>query len=375
MLAALYTDSSACSLLGKMAGALRQLAPDSLRRVANRQTSGVPANKVHSSDRMYFLEWMQRLTFCLPRGMQLYHQRHRILSRKMIAWGLNNADIIYSMHHEDLDFIRWAKARGAKSAVDVFINPETPAIMQREQEQFPDWGQFADRHAIELENRLWQETAELADILLCPSEWVAEGVQRLSPKAASKIRVVPYGCSIDYQGRVNQPVKGRILFAGGDALRKGLHYLGQAATNLKKVVRELDVRVAGALPDKVIHHPVCKHLNFLGKLTSEQMKAEYLSADVFVLPALSEGFAGVVAEAIGAGCPVIVTKETGSPIVHEREGLLISSNSSTALAVAMTRMVTDREFRDGCSAQCLQQVSFYSESEWGKRLTAAIRSV
>jgi glycosyltransferase involved in cell wall biosynthesis len=135
------------------------------------------------------------------------------------------------------------------------------------------------------------------------------------------------------------------LFAGGDALRKGLHYLGEAASLLKKEISELDVRVAGALPDKVTQHTICKDLHFLGKLTSEQMKEEYLSADCFVLPSLSEGFAGVVAEAIGAGCPVVVTKESGSPVVHEREGLVIPSKNPQAIADAITRIVSDRDFR------------------------------
>jgi glycosyltransferase involved in cell wall biosynthesis len=272
------------------------------------------------------------------------------------------------MYHENLDFILWAKQQGAKSIIDVFINPETTEIMQREVMLYSGWTQCIDRKAVDFENRLWREAAELADILLCPSEWVSEGVRRFTPSAVSKIRVVPYGCSIDYHGRFNKPVKGRILFAGGDALRKGLHYLAQVASILKNRIPKLDVRIAGSLPNNVVRHPVCRDLNFLGKLTSDQMKDEYLSADVFVLPSLTEGFASVVAEAIGAGCPVIVTKEAGSPIVHEREGLIVPSRDVGALTNAIERIVTDRLFRADCSMNCLKKFDFYSEKQWEKRL-------
>jgi glycosyltransferase involved in cell wall biosynthesis len=244
--------------------------------------------------------------------------------------------------------------------------------MQKEFEKFSDWGGCPDRSAVEQEERQWKETASLADLLVCPSEWVADGVRALTPDASKKIRVVPYGCSINFDGRTNQPEPGRILFAGGYPLRKGLHYLAQAATRLKGAGINVDVRVAGMIPSGVADHPICKDLHFLGKLNAEQMKTEYLSADCFVLPALSEGFASVVAEAISAGCPVVVTKQTGSPIIHEREGLIVASCDSTALAGAIRRMVEDRGLRDRCAAHCLEQRSFYSEDQWCRRWIAAL---
>ena len=82
---------------------------------------------------------------------------------------------------------------------------------------------------------MWAEVAGLADILLCPSEWVATGVRELSPEHADKIRIVPYGCSINYEGRLNQPVRGRVLFAGSDIVRKGIQDLAEAATLPERV--------------------------------------------------------------------------------------------------------------------------------------------
>ncbi|PMO59270.1 hypothetical protein BCT07_09675 [Vibrio breoganii] len=372
ILEAFYTDSYAQSMLGVIASKLGTIAPSTLQRLTRRCITGIPKNKIHATDYMFFIEFLQA---CLGRkkvGIQLFLQRHQILSKQMKNWGLRESSIVYSMYHENLDFIKWAKSEGAISVVDVFISPITDAVMEEEIHKFPDWNTISNASEVKINSQLWNETAELADLLICPSEWVAEGIRQMTPEATDKIRIVPYGCSIDYQGRTNKPIKGRVLFAGGDALRKGLHYLAEAASVLKKHLPELDVRIAGVLPTLVTEHPICKNLNFLGKLTSSQMKEEYLTADVFVLPSLSEGFAGVVAESIGAGCPVIVTKEAGSPIVDEREGLIIPSKSSSALVGAIDRFVTDRKFRDKCSKACINQVSFYSEDEWGERLARQI---
>jgi glycosyltransferase involved in cell wall biosynthesis len=371
MLAALYTDSSSESFFGKCAGRLGSVAPASFRRLANRKPYGIPINRNFSSDCCIILELRKQLAIS-PDKTNLVQSRYQRLSRKMMRWGLRNADFVYSMYDENLDFVRWAKEQGARSLVDVFISPATSRVMAEESELFPDWGVCNPNEDIDLADRLWKEVSDLADILICPSTWVAKGICEITPEAASKVRIVPYGCSIDFRGHVNQPIKGRVLFAGGNALRKGLRYLAEAATQLRSSIPELDVRIAGSLPLEIVDHPICKDLNFLGKLTSEQIKDEYLTADLFVLPSLSEGFAGVVAESIGAGCPVVVTEETGSPVIHEKEGLVVPSRDVEALANAIERIIMDRNLRKKLSSECCRLVGFYSEREWQRRLTHVI---
>ena len=375
MLAAIYTDSSSASLMGQLSTILGCVSPLSVQRLADRKIDRIPSYKIFSSDKPNLLELYQRLTGGLPKGLELDHQHHQVLSKKMITWGLHDANVIYSMYRESQDFIRWAKSKGAKSVIDVYISPEAGEIMDQESLKFPDWNIGNRLSDGQSKKQLWKEAAELADLLICPSEFVAEGVRSVSPEAAHKIRIVPYGCSINYQYRVNTPKKGRVFFAGGDPLRKGLHYLAEAATVIKEKSNDIDVRVAGELPKHITQHHSCRNLLFLGKLTSEQMKEEYLAADVFVLPSLAEGFAGVVAEAIGAGCPVIVTKEAGSPVVHEREGLLIDARCSKSIVDAILRFYFDREFRENCASECLKQQDFYKEESWRKRLITAIKEV
>jgi glycosyltransferase involved in cell wall biosynthesis len=372
LLSALYTDSSAHSLLGKCATLCGEHAPGSIQRLAGRKIKEVPSQKIFSSDGYNTYEFGQKLLGVRKSKTQLFSQRDQMLSRKMTKWGTQGANVLYAMYHDNLDFVRWAKSQGLCIAVDVYISPQTNNIMQDEFAEFPDWGGCPAESIVRQGNQMWRQIAELADLLICPSEWVAEGIRTLTPEASEKIRIVPYGCSINYEGKSNQPQPGRILFAGGDALRKGLHYLARATTRLKASNPAIDVRIAGMLPPEVVSHPICRDLNFLGKLNSDQMKEEYLSADLFVLPALSEGFAGVVSEAIGAGCPVVVTSEAGSPIEDGREGLIVPSRNAEALAEAIERMVGDRTFRNACAAACLQQAEFYSEAQWRDRLSTTI---
>ncbi len=371
LLAAFYTDSSARSPLGRCMRRLGGLTPK-FGALDRWDVKGVPAQKIRSSDLPGLYEKIIRLARPSIPPIEVFRRRHQLLSGKMKRWGTRDANMVYSMFHENLDFIRYAKSRGALSVVDVYVSPLTERVMAEEIERFPDWGDRADPKAERVLNELWDETAELGDVLLCPSEWVADGVRERTPAAAPKIKVVPYGCTMDFEGRTNQPTPGRVLFAGRDPLRKGLRHLASAATNLKRTHPNIDARVAGFMPEQVARHPLCADLNFLGQLDRASLREEFLSADVFVLPALSEGFAGVVAEAIGAGCPVIVTKEAGSPVVDGREGLIVPVGDPDALTAAIERLTTDRALRERCAAECLKQVPFYSGAAWRQRLTAAL---
>lgn len=368
MLSGFYTDTSASSLYGRAMGTVGRVVPSKGMHSARFEEISVPAAKVRSTDRPYVQETLQKFSGGRPEGMRLFMQRHAILSGAMKRWGVRDANMTYTMFHEGLDFVRYAKSKGLISVVDVYISPITDRIMAEESKAFPAWAQQSNEEDVRLERELWEQTAALADVLLCPSEWVADGVRDVSPGAASKIRVVPYGCSMNYAGETSEPVPGRILFAGREALRKGLHYLGEAATRLKEELPHLDIRIAGTLPEEVRAHPVCRDLNFLGHLGRDEIKREFLTADALALPALSEGFAAVVAEAIGAGCPVVVTREAGSPVVDGREGLVVPARDADALAGALKRIVEDRALRSRCSAACLEQAGYYSVESWKNRL-------
>ena len=183
----------------------------------------------------------------------------------MIRQGTRQANWVYCMYDEGQEFMKFARERGLRCAVDVFINPLTPRIMMEEQARFPDFP--TDRVEADLVKEMERYVVgslRLADLLTCPSEWVADGVRELVPEAASKIRIVPYGTSLR-PVTASMPVRGRVLFAGHDFLRKGLHYLGMAASLLRERGKCYDFRIAGPADNAVIAHRLCKDLHFLGK--------------------------------------------------------------------------------------------------------------
>jgi glycosyltransferase involved in cell wall biosynthesis len=276
------------------------------------------------------------------------------------------------MFGEGLEFLRQAKGKGLKICVDVFITPVAHRIIFEERKLFPEWEGEAIAWNSQLELRV-AAILEMADLLICPGRNVVDGIAEFGMEVASKIRVVPYGSGTDFAGRLNEPIVGRVLFAGTAELRKGIHYFAAAAHELGTA--GYDFRVAGGVTDRITKLPACDSLRFLGRISRSEMADEILTADVLVLPTLAEGSASVVSEALVAGLPVITTSSAGSSVIHDNSGLLVRERDCQDLASAINRVVSDRPFRRHLALGARSQARFLTEQEWEKRLIIALGEV
>jgi glycosyltransferase involved in cell wall biosynthesis len=312
------------------------------------------------------------------------NERYRIedtaFGRRMIEWGVGNANVVYGVYGSGVPFWRYAKERGLKVAADIFTTPLYHRIVAREQEAFPDWEEPVAKNAAEREitDEVSRDNIETADLLLCPSQTVANDVTTfvhiLSPRlnvVLPPIAVVPYGIKAARRPR-QPPMPGRILFVGGASLGKGIHYLAEAATTLAGTAKPYEFRVAGQVSDLVRKHRKARALTFLGHLSRERLDEEFAKADIFVLPTLAEGSATVVHEALAARLPVITTLSAGSVVVNGREGLIVPERDAGALAAAIARLVEDRSMREAMAEAALATAAEFDEAPWGERLIRAL---
>lgn len=168
-----------------------------------------------------------------------------------------------------------------------------------------------------------------------------------------------------YTGRWKQEgcISHRIFFSQADYPLKGFHYLLQSLPKMKKVFSDVSIAVAGnsliregSLKERMKLSAYGKYLKkqiqevgmegkitFLGKLSAEEMKAEYLKCHVFVCASSLENSPNSVGEAMCLGVPVVAAKTGGIPSMLEdgREGLLFPKGDSQALAEALIRLWKD----------------------------------
>ena len=123
-----------------------------------------------------------------------------------------------------------------------------------------------------------------------------------------------------------QPERGRILYVGSLAERKGLDLLIQA---LPLIRQNYELHIVGdsegkekeqfkeLLKDKHLDHKVVWH----GFLQGDALYHEYQQAAVFVLPTREDCFGLVLVEALAAGVPIVASKYADGAYDVIKEGV------------------------------------------------------
>jgi glycosyltransferase involved in cell wall biosynthesis len=84
-------------------------------------------------------------------------------------------------------------------------------------------------------------------------------------------------------------------------------------------------------------------MTFHGPVNRLETDSFYRSADLFVLPTLSDGFALTQLEAMSHGLPVIATPNCGEVVSDGLDGLIVPACDPMALAEAMQLLIQSPE--------------------------------
>ena len=317
-------------------------------------------------------------SFCAQDSRGQFRQQLR-LSRALgwaaVSQGFGPATHLYSMLGEFGPVVRVAKNRGLSVVTEVYILLSAEKILVQERQHFADW-EPPGPNLDEVRREFPEQQTFLADtdLAICPAESVAEDLEQNFGLGRARSAVVPYGVDETWLGLPVEPQIGRVLFVGTAGLRKGVHYLAEAARQLHERGRPYEFRIAGEATPQIARQPACRHLSFLGRVPRAGIKSEYALADVFVLPSLAEGSAEASYEAMAVGLPVITTSATGSVVRHGREGWIVPERDSAGLASAVERVIEDRRLRAEMSRSARTRVREFTLERYGQRLLAAIQS-
>jgi glycosyltransferase involved in cell wall biosynthesis len=95
---------------------------------------------------------------------------------------------------------------------------------------------------------------------------------------------------------------------------------------------------------------IADRVRFAGPVGHDELRRQYRSADLLVLPSRLEAYGMVVVEALAAGLPVVATAVGGVPealgrTAHGVPGLLVPPDDPAALQGALARWLGDAELR------------------------------
>jgi hypothetical protein len=349
LLARFYTDFYA----GPTARRLLSLVPPGWRnptidRALGRFAPDLPMELVRSYT-MLGLEYavLQRLLRNSESLSELFLRMGDRFGSAVAQDGFAGADGLYCFNTAALSAFRVAKERGMRCVLEQNIAPRAveEVLLAEEQKQFPGWEIVRQRGpataaTIERERAEW----ELADLIICPSEFVREGVISAGG-GAHKCSVLPYGVDDRFSPIGRQAHGGplRVLAVGQVNLRKGAGYAREVGRMLGNSV---ELRWVGPISlTEEGRRKMREHVTLTGAIPRSQIFEQFRWADVFFLPSVCEGSATVTYEALMSGLPVVTTPNAGSIVADGINGFLVPIRDTIQMAEKLRLLGDDAGLR------------------------------
>jgi len=219
----------------------------------------------------------------------------------------------------------------------------------------------------------------LAEKIVVPSMFVKKTfLEKGFPE--SQLHVNPYGVDRARWGSVagSERQEGPLVFVFAASIgpRKGVHVLLRAWEKANLPDCELWLCGGVHMPLEQLQLPLGKSVKILGRQAHDSLAAIYNKASVYVLPSFEEGMARSGIEALAAGLPVIVTKETGLTdlMTTGKEGWVVESGNVEHLAETLRAVSCARHELPIYSAAARTCTATSDKTDYGNRASEFLRA-
>lgn len=240
----------------------------------------------------------------------------------------------------------------------------------------PDHGHAFNAEVLRRE----EEEYAQADGILCPSDFV---MKTFLDQGFAKERLVRFFYGVDEElfypdlTRLPQDHDGlTMIFAGVDAVRKGLHYALEAWLQSPASVQGTFLIAGDFLPEyrkklaPLLTHPSIQVLGH-SKDIPELMR----KSDLFVLPSIEEGFGLVCTEAMASGCVPLVSDACTDLCVHMENSLVHKVGDTRSLSQHITMLHRDRSLLRRLRDVGLQRIPEINWNAAGRSLLNAYNDI
>lgn len=242
-------------------------------------------------------------------------------------------------------------------------NPQFASVLEASRQQLDKLAPLtiraiADSHF----NAAELKALGIRDVKVVPVLWCLNTLRTQSPPAPSAIPAD----------------SGNILFVGRIAPNKCQHDLIKALSVLSQFRPKATLMLVGepsppayqhALKNLTQHLGLTSQVTFTGKVSDNELRRHYESADVFLSASEHEGFGVPLVEAMSMGLPAVAYAAAAIPETLGGSGLLLNDKSPATLGCTLQRILSDNNLRKtlrdyGIESARRFDISATSEQMW-----------
>lgn len=292
----------------------------------------------------------------------------------LASHSLVESDILTGTSSTLLHTMRRAKKMGMLTIVErasAHISYQNKILKEEYEMQgvTPPSIQLPDARVIEKELREYEE----ADYISVPS-FFAFRTFKEAGISEKKIIHVPYGVDL---GEFRQIPKidnvFRVIFVGGMAFQKGVHYLLQAFHELNLPNSEL--LLVGAMHDEMcsFFKKYAGSFRYIGPVPQKELYKYYSQSSVFTMMSIQDGFGLVQAQAMACGLPVVATTNTGGEdLIREgKDGFVIPIRNVAAIKEKLLYLYDNPEICAQMGRSAKEHISAgFTWDDYGNKMVA-----
>ena len=223
---------------------------------------------------------------------------------------------------------------------------------------------FIDRALEEFEN---------ANIILSPSSFVKKSF--VNSNCLNKVSVLEFGVDNKNFFPIKEYKKNQnhfnVLFIATKSLRKGLHYLINAFEKFRHPYKKLHI-VGGETEDEDFFRKKINTDNMIvyGHVNHLKLNDIINQCHVYVLPSIEDGYGLTVTQAAAAGCPCIVTENTGASDFVKRNkcGFVVPIRDPNSIVEKLQTLADNKNLLDKMSHNASSNIKFQSWSDYVEKL-------
>lgn len=226
--------------------------------------------------------------------------------------------------------------------------------------------------------RIYEKELELADIILCGSQFVKRSVEFIDPEYSKKCRICAYGANLDEYGYEERQFKTgtklKFVFSGGRVgFRKGADVLIEVWKDLIDIYPECELHFFGTIDNEIDVINVPPNIFFHGRVMKNDVIAQLKEMDIYVFPSTFEGLSLAVLEAMAMQFPIITTFNATDILQHGDTAEIVEAGNRPMLLKAMIKLIEDRDYRIKIAKAAYALAPHYTWDNYKHKLEAILQ--